>query len=250
VPFGVALVGVLWAYEGWHVVSFTAGEIRNPQRTLPRSLIYGTIIILVVYIVANLSYYSVLTRTELAQSSVVAATAVTRAAGSTATGFLSLLILVSIFGALNGMVLAGPRVYYAMAEDGVFFRSLRCIHSRFQTPVNAIIVQGVWSSLLTLLGNFEQLFSYVIFTAWIFYGATVAGVIVLRHRQPRLDRPFRVPAYPWPPLLFALAAAGITLNTVIATPDHAFYGLGFIWTGVPAYLIFRASQKGATGAGS
>jgi len=158
-PFGVALLGVLWAYEGWQVVSFTAGEIKNPQRTLPRSLIYGTSLILVVYILANLSYYSVLTRSELMGSSAAAATAVSRAAGSTATGLLSILILVSIFGSLNGTILTGPRVYYAMAEDGVFFSALRRIHPRYHTPVVAIVVQGIWSSFLTLLGNFEQLFS-------------------------------------------------------------------------------------------
>jgi APA family basic amino acid/polyamine antiporter len=241
--FGVALVAVLWAYEGWHVVSFTAAEMKDPQRTLPRSLIYGTVIILAVYMLANFSYYSVLTRPEMTQSSAVAATAVTQAAGATATTFLSILILVSVFGAVNGMVLTGPRVYYAMAEDGLFFSAFGRLHPRFRTPIVAIVAQGLWASLLTLLGNFEQLFSYVIFTAWIFYGATVAGVIVLRRKQPKLERPFKTPAYPWLPLVFALAAAGITLNTILETPGSSLYGIGFILTGVPGYLVFRALSR-------
>jgi len=241
--FGVALVAVLWAYEGWHVVSFTATEMKHPQRTLPRSLIYGTAIILAVYMLANFAYYSVLTRPEMMQSSAVAATAVTRAAGATATTFLSILILVSVFGAVNGMVLTGPRVYYAMAEDGLFFAAFGRVHPRFRTPIVAIVAQGIWASLLTLLGNFEQLFSYVIFTAWIFYGVTVAGVMVLRWKQPNLERPFKTPAYPWLPLIFALAAAGITLNTILETPGSSLYGIGFILTGVPGYLVFRALSR-------
>ena len=240
--FGVALIAVLWAYEGWHVISFTASEMKNPQRTLPRSLIYGTVIILVVYMLANLSYYSVLNRTQIMHSDAVAATAVTQAVGSTATGFLSVLILVSVFGAVNGMVLTGPRVYYAMAEDGLFFRAFGRLHPRFRTPMVSIIAQGAWASLLTLSGTFEQLLSYVIFTAWIFYGATVAGVIVLRRKQPNLERPFRTPAYPWLPAVFALAAAGITINTLVQTPQYCF-GIAFILLGVPAYLIFRRTQQ-------
>jgi basic amino acid/polyamine antiporter, APA family len=241
--FGVALVAVLWAYEGWHVVSFAAAEMKDPQRTLPKSLIYGTVIILAAYMLANFSYYSVLTRPEMAHSSAVAATAVTQAAGATATSFLSILILVSVFGAVNGMVLTGPRVYYAMAEDGLFFKAFGKLHPRFRTPIVAIVAQGIWASLLTLIGNFEQLFSYVIFTAWIFYGATVAGVIVLRQKQPHLERPFKTPAYPWLPLVFALAAAGITLNTILETPGSSLYGIAFILTGVPGYLAFRALSR-------
>ncbi len=243
--FGIALIGVLWAYEGWHVISFTASEMKDPQRTLPRSLIYGTVIMVIVYMLANLAYYSVLNRSQILQSDAVAATAVRLAVGTTATAFLSVLILVSVFGAVNGMVLTGPRVYYAMAEDGLFFRAFGRLHPRFRTPMTAIIAQGLWASMLTLLGNFEQLFSYVIFTAWIFYGATVAGVIVLRRKQPNLERPFHTPAYPWLPLVFALAAAGITLNTIMETPGNSLYGIAFILTGVPAYVLFRRSQKKA-----
>ena len=217
--------------------------MKDPQRTLPRCLIYGTVIILAVYMLANLSYYSVLTRTEIMQSDAVAATAVNHAVGATATVFLSVLILISVFGAVNGMVLTGPRVYYAMAEDGLFFRAFGNLHPKFRTPIVAILAQGVWASFLTLLGNFEQLFNYVIFTAWIFYGATVAGVIILRRRQPKLERPFLTPLYPWLPLIFVIAAAGITLNTIVEQRANSLYGVAFILSGLPAYLIFRAWQK-------
>jgi APA family basic amino acid/polyamine antiporter len=242
--FGVALIAVLWAYEGWHVISFTASEMKDPQRTLPRSLIYGTVIILIVYMLANLSYYSVLNRAQILRSDAVAATAVNQAVGTTATAFLSVLILVSVFGAVNGMVLTGPRVYYAMAEDGLFFGPFGRLHPRFRTPIIAIIAQGVWASILTLSGSFEQLLSYVIFTAWIFYGATVAGVIVLRRKEPTINRPFRTPAYPWLPMIFAVAAAGITLNTLVQTPKYCF-GIGFILLGIPAYLLLRRTQRKA-----
>ncbi|MGH8459617.1 MAG: APC family permease, partial [Nevskiales bacterium] len=176
-PFGMALVGVLWAYEGWHVVSFTAEEVRQPARNLPRSLLYGALIIAGIYLLVNVAYYSVLSGSEIASSETVAATATTRAAGATAGGLISLLILISIFGAMNGMVLSGPRVYFAMARDGLFFSALGRLNARWHAPVTALLVQGAWAAALAMTGTFRGLFTYVVFTAWIFYGATVAGVI-------------------------------------------------------------------------
>jgi len=247
--FGVALVAVLWAYEGWHVVSFAAGEIRQPLRNLPVSLALGTLTILACYLLANAAYYSVLTPAEVRASNTVAATAISRAFGPAATGFLSLLILVSIFGATNGMVLTGPRVYYAMARDGLFFSAFARLSPRHHTPLAAILVQGVWASVLVLAGNFQQLFTYVIFSAWIFYGATVAGVIVLRHKRPELERPFRTPAYPWLPAIFALAAAALTLNTIVADPGGSAIGLSVLLSGLPVYLLFRrAAGNSSAGA--
>jgi len=239
IPFGVALVAVLWAYEGWHVVSFTAAEIRQPARDLPRSLLLGTVVVIACYLAANTAYYSVLTRPEIQQSDTVAATAMSKVFGPLAGVFISMLILVSIIGAMNGMVLTGPRVYYAMAEDGLFFRAFARMSARYRTPVLAIVVQGVWACVLTLFGTFQELFTYVIFTAWIFYGLAVAGVLVLRRTQPDLERPFRVPLFPWLPLFFCLAALGITLSTIAANPNHAAIGIGLVLTGIPAYFAFR-----------
>lgn len=199
-PFGVALVAVLWAYEGWHVVSFTAGEFRSAKRDLPQSLFLGTAICAAIYILMNVAYYSVLTPMAIRGTDHAAATAIQAAYGMGMTVLISILILTSILGAMNGMILTGPRVYYAMARDGIFFRRLGQISPRFRTPIPAILTQGVWASLLTLAGNFQQLFTYVIFNAWIFYALTVASLIVLRIRKPDLERSFRVPAYPWLPL--------------------------------------------------
>jgi APA family basic amino acid/polyamine antiporter len=245
--FGIALVAVLWAYEGWHVVSFTAGEFKHAQRDLPRGLFYGTLLVVVTYISANIAYYCVLTPRQIQNTERVAATAVGSALGPRAAVFVSVLILVSIIGATNGLMLTGPRVYYAMAREGLFFRAFGTLSSRFRAPLLAIVLQGLWAACLTLLGTFQELFTYVVFTAWIFYGLAVAAVIVMRIRRPEIPRPFLAPGYPWLPILFTLAALGITLSAVISSPLHALYGIGLILCGLPFYAIFlaRARSKGA-----
>ncbi|HEX4019717.1 MAG TPA: amino acid permease [Acidobacteriaceae bacterium] len=242
-PFGAALIAVLWAYEGWHVVSFTAGEFRSPRRDLPQSLFLGTAICAGIYLLLNIAYYSVLTPTEVRGTDHAAATAVQAAYGTGTTALISVLILTSILGAMNGMILTGPRVYYAMARDGIFFRRFGQTSRRFHTPILAIVAQGIWASLLTLTGSFQQLFTYVIFTAWIFYGLTVAAVIVLRIRKPDLERSFRVPAYPWVPLLFIIAAVGISASTILSDPVHACFGIAMILAGIPLYLFFRIVER-------
>src|ERR1700735_1578322 len=241
--FGIALVAVLWAYEGWHVVSFTAGEFKDAQRDFSRGLFYGTLLVVVTYISTNIAYYCVLNPHQIQNTERVAATAVSSALGPTAAVFVSLLILVSIIGATNGMILTGPRVYYAMAKEGLFFGGVGTLNSRFRAPVSAIIIQGVWAACLTLLGTFQELFTYVIFTAWIFYGLAVAAVIVMRIRRPDIPRPFLSPGYPWLPALFTLAALGITLSAVISSPLHALYGVGLILSGLPFYAIFLARTR-------
>jgi len=245
VPFGTALIAVLWAYEGWHAVSFTAGEFRSPKRDLPKSLFLGTAICVGTYLLLNIAYYSVLTPIEIRGTDHAAATAVQAAYGAGTTVLISILILTSILGAMNGLVLTGPRVYYAMARDGIFFRHLGQTSRRFHTPVLAIVIQGVWASLLTLVGTFQQLFTYVIFTAWIFYGLTVASVIVLRIRRPDLERSFRVPLYPWLPILFLIASLGISVSTIVSDPVHAWVGIAMILIGAPLYLFFRVIQSPA-----
>ncbi|MGB6877387.1 MAG: amino acid permease [Candidatus Acidiferrales bacterium] len=241
--FGVALIAVLWAYEGWHVLSFVSGEFKHPQRDLPRGLFLGTLIVVVTYLLANVAYYSVLTNAQLQHTQRAAATAVSAATGGGSAIFISALILVSIVGATNGMILTGPRVYYAMAEEGLFFPVFGKVSARFRAPVFAILVQGLWAAGLTLLGTFQELFTYVVFTGWIFYGLAVAGVIVLRIRQPDLERPFRAPGYPWLPALFTLAALGITVSATVSSPMHALYGIGLVLTGLPLYALFVARIK-------
>jgi APA family basic amino acid/polyamine antiporter len=243
VQFGIALVAVLWAYEGWHVVSFTAGEFKNAQRDLPRGLFYGTLLVAITYISLNIAYYCVLTPHQIQNTERVAATAVSSVLGPTAALFVTVLILVSIIGSANGMILTGPRVYYAMAQEGLFFQAFGRLSSRFRAPVLAIAIQGIWAACLTLLGTFQELFTYVVFTAWIFYGLAVAGVIVMRIRRPDIPRPFLAPGYPWLPALFTLAALGITLSAVISSPLHALYGIGLILSGLPFYAIFLARAR-------
>lgn len=242
--FGIALIAVLWAYEGWHVLSFMTGEIKHSQRDLPRGLFYGTLIVAATYLLANVAYYSVLTNVQVEHTERVAAVAVHLATGNAAAAaFISLLILVSIIGATNGMILTGPRVYYAMAEEGLFFPVFGRISARFRAPVFAIIVQGVWAAGLTLLGSFQELFTYVVFVGWIFYGLAVAGVIVLRIRRPKLARPFRVPGYPWLPALFTIAALGITVSAILASPIHALLGAALVLSGLPLYVVFVTRLK-------
>jgi APA family basic amino acid/polyamine antiporter len=239
-PYGVALIAVLWAYEGWHVVSFTASEFRAPQRDLPRSLVSGTLIVAAIYLVINLAYYSVLNAHSIAGMPSAAAGAVQRAYGSGVVWLVSLLILVSILGAMNGMILTGPRVYYAMARDRMFFRFLARTTERSRVPVAAILVQGFWAAALVLTGNFQQLFTSVIFTAWIFYGLAVAGVIVLRIRYPQQPRPFRTPGYPLLPLLFVIAAGAVVWSTIATMPGHAAIGIFAILAGLPLFFLFRS----------
>jgi APA family basic amino acid/polyamine antiporter len=237
--FGVALIGVLWAYQGWHMLSYAAGEVRDPARVLPCSYFVGTMIIVVVYLVANLAYLRVLPLAALAEHQRVAAVAMQVLAGPWGAAFVSALILCSIFGALNGNVLGGGRVYFAMARDGMFFASVGRVHPKFETPATALLIQGIWAIILAASGSFRQLYTYVIFTGWIFYGAAVLAVIVLRRRQPSLNRPYRVWGYPLVPLAFALAALAIVANTLARSPKESLIGLGLVLAGVPIYLAWN-----------
>jgi APA family basic amino acid/polyamine antiporter len=240
--FGVALIGVLWAYEGWHMLSFTAGEVRNPARVLPRSFFLGTLLVVLAYLSANLAYLRVLPLPALAQHERVAATAMEILVGPRGTLFVSALILCSIFGALNGTILTGPRAYFAMARDGVFFSSVGRVHPRFKTPALAVLVQGVLSIVLAVSGTYEQLFTYVIFSAWIFYGAAVVAVLVLRRQRPNLERPYRICGSPIVPIVFALAALGIVVNTLLTKPRESGVGLGIILLGLPIYFAWRRKE--------
>jgi basic amino acid/polyamine antiporter, APA family len=241
--FGVALVGVLWAYEGWHMLSFSAGEVKNPGRTLPRSYFLGMIIVVAAYLCANLAYLRALSLPALISHQRVAARAMEVLAGPGGSAFISALILCSIFGALNGNMLAGPRAYFAMARDGLFFSFVGRVHSRYQTPVHAILIQGFWSVVLAASGSYQQLYTYVIFSGWIFYAAAVFSVLVLRRREPCLKRPYRVWGYPALPVLFSCAALAVVLNTVAREPGEALIGLSLILAGIPIYLIWTRRQR-------
>jgi basic amino acid/polyamine antiporter, APA family len=241
--FGVALVGVLWAYEGWHMLAFTAGEVRNPARVLPRSFFLGTLLVVLAYLSANLAYLRVLTLPALAEHQRVAATAMEILAGPRGRLFVSALILCSIFGALNGTILTGPRAYFAMARDGVFFSSVGRVHPRFKTPARAVLVQGALSLVLAVSGTYEQLYTYVIFSAWIFYGAAVMAVLVLRKQRPSLERPYRIWGSPFVPIVFSLAALGIVVNTLLTKPRESGVGLAIILLGLPIYFAWKRKER-------
>lgn len=241
---GVALVAVLWAYEGWHDVSFAAGEIHDPQKNLPRGLIGGVAIVILLYLLANLAYLRVLTPAEIAASDRVALTAMTKVTGAWGGKLLTAAILCSILGAMNALVLAGPRAYYQMAKDGLFIDRISRVHPRWRTPVEALVFQGLWAVFLVLfIGGFSRLFTYVIFGGWIFYALAVVSVIALRRKEPGLARPFRVPGYPAVPLLFAAAALALVVNTLVATPRESGIGLAFIALGIPIYFGQRAWRR-------
>jgi APA family basic amino acid/polyamine antiporter len=241
--FELALVAVLWAYEGWHVLSFVAGEMKRPQVDLPKGLLYGTGVVMIIYLAANLGYYHVLSAAEIRASDAVAAQAVGRLLGPVASGAISILIVVSVLGCLNGLILTGPRVYYAMAREGIFPNLFGQVSSRYRTPMIALVLQGVWAAVLAASGSYQQLFTDVIFTAWVFYGLAVAAVIVLRRKQPNLERPFRVPGYPWLSIFFCLAAAGVVLNTFVTRPLSAAMGVGLIAIGIPIFLLMSKPNR-------
>jgi APA family basic amino acid/polyamine antiporter len=234
-PFGVALVASLWAYKGWEAATFSAGEIRNPERTLPLGLFAGTLLCVGLYIVANLAYLYVLPIGAVAASSRIAADAMGAAVGPVSATIVSAVILFSITGAANGNFLTAPRVFFAMSRDGLFFSRIADVHPKFLTPYVSIIALWLWSAVLSLSGTFEQLAAYVVFGQWIFFGLTVAAVIVLRKKQPDLPRPYKTWGYPVTPILFILAALYISVNQLVNQFGNAMAGLGIIALGLPAY---------------
>jgi APA family basic amino acid/polyamine antiporter len=241
--FGLALVGVLWAFEGWNTCTFAAGEVKDPQRDLPLALILGTIAVIGLYIGLNLVFYRVLTLSEVAQSTRVGADAAVRIFGRAGAQFVSLLIIISTLGSLNGSILAAPRVYYAMAKDGLFFRWCAAVHPKYHTPHWALIIQCIWAVLLVVMGTYEELFTYVVFAAWIFYALTAYAVIILRRKLPDLPRPYRVFGYPWVPIAFVLASAWFIGNTLLEKPVESGVGAIIVGMGVPVYLFWKRGVR-------
>jgi APA family basic amino acid/polyamine antiporter len=241
--FGTAMIGVLWAYEGWQYVTFSAGETIDPQRTFPRAITAATAALVVTYLLVSFGYISALGADAAAHSDHVAADAVGALLGPVAGKLVGTLILVSIFSATNGLVLTAPRMYYAMARDGVFFKRLAAVHPRFGTPAVAILAIGGWAAVLAVSGTFEQLLTYVVFTGWIFYGLGGLAVMALRRKEPNTPRPFRVPGYPVTPLLFVASAALLVGNTLVAQPSRAAAGIAVVLIGTPAFYLWRAKSR-------
>lgn len=245
--FGLAMISVLWAYEGWQYCTFSAGEIINPQRNFPRALFAGTAALIVIYLLANVAYLAALGPLGVAQSSSVAAASLAAVINPRVAQLIAIVICISVFSAANSNVLTAPRVYYAMASDGLFFKRLADVHPRFGTPATAIIAGSLWAALLAVAGTFTQLLTFVVFSGWIFYALAAASLFVYRKQQPDATRSYSVPGYPYTPLLFIIAAAVLVINTLIAQmtkdPLRTTYALGIIVLGVPAYFIWRGRSK-------
>jgi len=240
--FGVAFIACVLACDGWVQLSFVAGEIRNPRRNILLALGIGSAVCTAIYLLANVAYLRVLSIPEIAASDHVAAAVAARVMGSGGGKLVSLIILMSIIGTLNGCFLTSPRVYFAQAQDGLFFRRFATVHPRHQTPSFAIIAQAVWAAVLLVTGSFESLLDYAMFALWLSYGAMVAGVIVLRVKRPDLERPYRMWGYPVTPVLFLAITGWFLGNMIVTRPVPSLAGLGLIVAGIPVYFFWARGQ--------
>lgn len=244
--FLLAIAAGLFAFGGWHMVTYSSEETVEPERTIPRALVAGTLIVTLCYVLLNAAYLYVLPLEAVASSTRVAADAADAVLGTGGARAMSALVMFSTFGALSGIVLAGPRVYLAMARDGLLFRGLAAVHPRRQTPHRAIALQAVISVALVLTGTYRTLFTRVVYTEWIFFGLMALGLMRLR-RRPDLARGYSIWGYPWVPLIFALCAFAIVVNQIVSEPAQSLTGLGLVLLGVPVYALWaRSTRQDAT----
>jgi APA family basic amino acid/polyamine antiporter len=238
---GVAMVGSLFSADAWNNVTFTAGEVRNPRRNLPISLALGVAIVMALYISANCVYLNVLPFEAIqhAPEDRVATAAMKQILGQAGVGIMAVAIMVSCFGCVNGLILAGARVYYAMSLDGLFFRKAGTLDARHHAPVFALAIQGVWAMILTLSGTYSDLLDYVIFAVLVFYILTIAGIFVLRRTRPDLERPYKAFGYPILPAIYIVAAGTIEILLLAYKPNYTWPGLIIVLLGVPVYFIWK-----------
>jgi APA family basic amino acid/polyamine antiporter len=236
--FFAALVPAMFAYGGWQNLNYVSEEVREPQRNLPRAILIGVFCVIAVYVSANVAYVHVLSAPGLAATTTPAADVAERLMGETGGKVISLLIVISTFGFMNLSLLSAPRVYYAMAADGVFFRGLARLSPRFRVPTAAILLQGALAAVYALLNSYESLLSYAVFADWIFFALSGIALIVFRRKLPAAPRPFPVPAYPWIPILFTLAGLGIVFNTFFTDLRNALIGTLIFLLGVPVYFFW------------
>ena len=237
--FGLALVAALWSYDGWIEITYIGGEVKNPGRNIPLSILLSILIIIAIYILVNIVFIYLLSISGIAQSQMVASDAISVVLGSIGTILVVLIILVSTLGGVHVNILTSPRIYYAMAREKLFFDSLAKISPKHGTPVLSLIVSGGWSSVLVFSGTFHQLITYVVFVSWIFYAMSCAGVIILRYKQPNLERPYHTWGYPVVPVIFILFSGFLVINTIISDIPNALIGTGIILTGIPAYFYWK-----------
>ncbi len=237
--FGVALIAVFWAYDGWVYITWVAGEVKAPQKTIPRALMLGIITVAVLYISMNLVYVYAMPYPQIRNYETIAHASAVRLFSPNAAVWLSLAIAISCFGAAASCTLSGGRVYYAMARDGVFFHSMAKVHPRWRTPAVSLIWQGIWSSALALSGRYDQLYTYVMFMMVLSYLAGVGALFLFRWKRPDAPRPYRCTGYPWLPAIYLLVAGAWALNTIYERPKEALAGLLIVLIGVPGYMYWR-----------
>ena len=241
--FGLALFAVLWTYDGWYSVSCTAEEVKNPARNIPLGLLIGTLGVTLIYLLTNFVYILALPVERMRGVARIGELAAQELFGPRATFFLAAAVSISIFGCLSATILYGPRVFYAMAEEKIFFRSMSYVHPRYHVPSKAIFWQAVWSSLLCLSGTYQALYEYVVFALVLFFAATGLAVVILRIRQPGIERPYRTWGYPVIPFLFVVINLAIFLNSIISQPFESLLGLALILAGIPAFFYWRKKAR-------
>ena len=241
-PLGLAMVAVLWTFDGWIFVTYVAGEVKNPGRNIPLSLIFCMVIVVSVYLALNTVLVYVLGFDQMIGSELVMADAASKFIGGKGAAIVTIIILISLIGANNGFILTSARINYAMARDNRFFKQAAIIHPKFQSPANALIIQCIWACILTFSGTFNQLITYIIFASWIFYGMSAGAVIILRKKKPDMERPYQIPFYPWIPIIFILFAIFLTVNTILEAPRDAAIGTGLILAGLPLYYYWKKND--------
>ena len=250
--FGAAMLGALWAYDGWNNVAPLAGEIRDPQRNLPRAFVGGTLTVALLYVFVNASYYYTLSPLEVASvpsSSSVATEVLKRFLGPLAVSLAAVAMMISSFGSLHASVLSNSRIPFAMAREGLFFKALAQLSPRSNVPVRALVAQGTWASLLAISGTYDTLTDKVIFASWLFYGLAAGAIFVFRRSMADAPRVFRAPGYPLIPLVFVLATAALLVNTFVATPRQAIQGVLMLLLGLPFYWYWSRGSGGHGGLG-
>ncbi len=241
--FGLAMIICLWAYDGWMEVTYVGGEVKDPGRNLPRSILWSLMLVIGIYLLVNAALLATLGIGGMAASTAVASDAAVATMGATGAAFVAIGVMVSTLGSNNGIVICSARAPYALAQRGYFMAWAGAIHPRFKTPVLALLAQAVWSAILVLTGTFNQLATYVVFASFVFYAASAGAVLVLRRRRPDMERPYRTWGYPVTPILFILFAAWLVGNTISAAPRDALVGLGMIALGVPVFWYWK--RKGS-----
>jgi basic amino acid/polyamine antiporter, APA family len=238
--FGVATVSALWAYDGWNNLSMVAGEVKNPQRNIPVALIVGALLVLIVYVLVNLAYFYVLPASLVLGTKTVASDAARRILGSAGGAFIAVGVMISTFATLNGSILAGSRIPYATAREGLFPAALAAVHPRFHTPAVSLVGQAIIAGLFALTGQYQSLYTKVIFSEFLFYALCTAGVFVLRRREPDLPRPYRTWGYPLVPAVFVILAVFLLVNTFWQQRADSMWGVVLVGSGIPAYWIWKA----------